>query len=76
MRIPYMVRLAEEFRVQGVIHVRQRFCDPHGYEVPTIQRVFRERDIPVLALEQDVTTPLGQLQTRIEAHLELIRSVT
>jgi len=74
MRLPYMVKLAEEYRVQGVIHVRQRFCDPHGYEVPSIRRVFQERGIPVLALEQDITTPLGQLQTRIEAHLEVIRS--
>jgi benzoyl-CoA reductase subunit C len=62
--------LTQEYRVQGVILYVQKFCGPHGADLPTIKALFASHNIPVLDLELDVTTPVGQFRTRIEAFLE------
>jgi benzoyl-CoA reductase subunit C len=71
-RLPHIARLAEEYRVQGAIFLLEKFCEPHGYDLPTIKSMFQERDIPFLLLEVDLTTPAGQFRTRIEAFLEMM----
>ncbi|MFQ5826368.1 MAG: 2-hydroxyacyl-CoA dehydratase [Dehalococcoidia bacterium] len=71
-RLPQIARLAEEYRVQGAIFLLEKFCEPHGYDLPTINSLFQEKGIPFLLLEVDLTTPAGQFRTRIEAFLELI----
>ena len=62
---------AKEWNVQGVLLYQQKFCDPHEFDIPTLQERFKELDIPVLVLEFDVTIPFGQFRTRIEAFLEM-----
>jgi benzoyl-CoA reductase subunit C len=73
IRPGYLLNLAKEFRAQGAILMRQQFCDPHEYDMPAVKRLLEENGIPSLALEQDITMPLGQLRTRVEAHLELVQ---
>jgi benzoyl-CoA reductase subunit C len=45
-------------------------CGPHSADLPTIKGLFESHNIPVLVLELDVTVPVGQFRTRIEAFLE------
>jgi len=72
-RFAHLLNLASDYRVQGVIMILQKFCDPHEFDAPPIQSIFREAGIPVLSLESDVTIPVGQFQTRVEAFLEMIQ---
>jgi benzoyl-CoA reductase subunit C len=72
-RLPQIMRLADEYRVDGVIFLLEKFCEPHGYDLPRIKSLFQERDMPFLLLEVDLTTPVGQFRTRIEAFLELLQ---
>ena len=67
----YLLGMAREYRVQGVVFLRQKFCDPHGWEQPVLQSLFQEAGLPYLGLELDFTVPAGQYRTRIEAFLEL-----
>jgi len=62
---------ALDWNVQGVLLYQQKFCDPHEFDIPALQKMFREHDIPTLVLEFDVTIPFGQFRTRIEAFLEM-----
>ena len=71
VRANYLSALAKEYDVQGVVFLRQKFCDPHAYEVPILQQVFKDLGLPALILELDVTTPHGQYRTRIEAFMEM-----
>jgi benzoyl-CoA reductase subunit C len=71
VRASYLTGLAKEYDVQGVVFLRQKFCDPHAYEVPVLQQAFRDQGLPTLILELDVTTPYGQYRTRIEAFMEM-----
>jgi benzoyl-CoA reductase subunit C len=67
------MKMVEEYRVQGVIYLMEKFCEPHGYDLPQLKSLFEQRGIPFLFLEVDLTTPAGQFRTRIEAFLELIQ---
>lgn len=72
-RIPHILNLAKEWNVQGAILVQQKFCDPHELDIPAIKSALDQNGIPSLFLEFDVTVPVGQFKTRVEAFLEMLR---
>lgn len=63
---------ARDYGVQGVLLHQQKFCDTNAFEVPSLQRMFDEHNIPTIFLEFDMTVPFGQFRTRIEAFLEML----
>ena len=69
-----IVKLAKEYDIQGAILIQQKFCDPFELTLPAIKEAL-ENDvgIPTIFLEFDVTVPIGQFKTRVEAFLEIIR---
>ena len=73
-RLDYIVQLAKDYDVQGAIVMQMKFCDPHELDTIAIKEAL-ENDvgIPTLFLEFDVTVPIGQFKTRVEAFLEIIR---
>ncbi|TET61663.1 MAG: benzoyl-CoA reductase, bzd-type, subunit N [Promethearchaeota archaeon] len=73
-RLDHIVKLAKEYDVQGAIVMQMKFCDPHELDTPAIKEAL-ENDvgIPTIFLEFDVTVPIGQFKTRIEAFLEILR---
>jgi benzoyl-CoA reductase subunit C len=73
-RLNHIVKLAKEYDVQGAIVMQMKFCDPHELDTPAIKEAL-ENDvgIPTIFLEFDVTVPIGQFKTRVEAFLEIIR---
>lgn len=66
-------RLAQDWNVQGALLMQQKFCDPHELDMPTIKKRLEEKGIRTLFLEFDVTTPVGQFRTRVEAFLEMLQ---
>jgi len=71
-RLPHIAKLAQDYKVQGAIVIQQKFCDPHELDIPSIIKMFKSKNIPTLFLEFDVTVPIGQFKTRVEAFLEMI----
>jgi benzoyl-CoA reductase subunit C len=71
-RIPHIMDLAKDWDVSGAILLQQKFCDPHELDIPAIRKTLEESGIPTLFLELDVTVPVGQFQTRVEAFLEML----
>jgi benzoyl-CoA reductase subunit C len=73
-RIEHITQLAKEYDVQGVIIMQMKFCDPHELDTVIIKETLEnELGIQTLFLEFDVTVPIGQFKTRVEAFLEIIR---
>ncbi len=73
-RLDRILQLAKEYNVQGAIIMQMKFCDPHELDTVFIKEALeKELDIQTLFLEFDVTVPLGQFKTRVEAFLEIIR---
>jgi benzoyl-CoA reductase subunit C len=73
-RLDHIIKLAKEYDVQGAIVMQMKFCDPHELDTPAIKEAL-ENDvgIPTIFLEFDVTVPIGQFKTRVEAFLEILR---
>jgi benzoyl-CoA reductase subunit C len=71
-RLSHILQLAREYNIQGVILIQQKFCDPHGYDLPLIKSLLKDHHIPALELETDITIPVGQFRTRVEAFIEMI----
>jgi benzoyl-CoA reductase subunit C len=73
-RVTHILKLAEDYRIDGVISTIQRLCDPHGLDYPAIESALSAKGLPMLKLEMDYSVPIGQFRTRIEAFLEMIQS--
>ena len=72
-RMERLLELAEEYKADGIIHCALTFCDPYAVEANRVEKVLKEKGIPLLKIETDYgQEDAGQLKTRIEAFLELI----
>ncbi len=71
-RLDFVRELAQDYKVDGVILFQQKFCDPHEFDIPPLQQMFKEINMPTLFLEFDMTIPWGQFRTRVEAFLEML----
>ncbi|MFQ6109440.1 MAG: benzoyl-CoA reductase, bzd-type, subunit N [Candidatus Aminicenantales bacterium] len=71
-RIDHIQQLARDWGVQGTIVIQQKFCDPHELDIPAIIDSLKKMGIPSQFLEFDVTVPVGQFKTRVEAFLEML----
>ncbi len=73
-RLDHIVQLAKDYNVQGAIIMITKFCDPHELDTPAIKEALEKGiGIPTIFLEFDVTVPIGQFKTRVEAFLEILR---
>ncbi len=71
-RIQHAVKLAKDFNVRGALVIQNKFCDPHGIEIPPLREALKKVDVQSYPLEFDVTVPWGQFRTRVEAFLETL----
>jgi benzoyl-CoA reductase subunit C len=72
IRIKHAVNLARKFKVQGALVIQNKFCDPHGIEIPPLKDALKSIGVQTYPLEFDVTVPWGQFRTRVEAFLETL----
>lgn len=71
-RIDHIKKLAQDWNAQGAIVIQQKFCDPHELDNPAIIDSLKQIGVPAQFLELDVTVPIGQFKTRVEAFLEML----
>ena len=71
-RIQHAVNLAKEYNVKGALIIQNKFCDPHGIEIPPLKEALAQIGVQTYPLEFDVTVPWGQFRTRVEAFLETL----
>jgi len=68
-----IIRLAKEYKVDGVIDVNLKFCTLYDVEGYTVEKALKEAGIPVLGIETDYAdSDAEQLKTRIQAFIELL----
>ncbi len=75
---PHAQRLLDLVRssgAQGVIFALPKFCDPHAFDYVPLARALDGVGVPHLSIEADLTVPAGQLRTRLQAFLEMLRPV-
>ena len=72
-RLDDVVEMAKEYQVDGVVHYNLQFCHTYANEAVKIEKRLRDEKIPLLRIETDYGDDTGQLKTRIEAFLEMIK---
>jgi len=74
-RYDHILQLAEAYRVDGVVSNVVRFCAPLENDKPWLKKQMNQRGIPILELGVDYCEkPSGQMKTRVEAFLEMLRN--
>ncbi len=72
-RIDDVIRLAREYRVDGIINTNLTFCTTYKLEGPALERAVEEAGFPVLNIETDYSDgDSEQLRTRIGAFVEML----
>jgi len=72
-RVQHLLRLARVRHAQGVILLREKFCEPHRWENHAVSAGLRGHGIPVLELETEGGTVGGERElTRLQAFLEMV----
>ena len=72
-RVEDILRLAKEYKVDGVIDVNLKFCCLYDTEGYAVEEALKANGIPVLGIETDYTdADAEQLRTRIEAFVEML----
>jgi benzoyl-CoA reductase subunit C len=72
-RFGYLKDYVNGWKVNGAILQSVRYCDGHGYEVPSVKDYMESMGIPNIYLEHDYSkAALAQLKTRIQGLTEII----
>lgn len=73
-RMDHILQLATDFKVDGVIHYSIQFCTPYTMETYKVEKALQQKKVPLLKIESDYgMEDVGQLKTRIEAFLEMVK---
>ena len=73
-RLEQIKAMAANSRADGVIHYCLQFCQPYLMESIPVEKALEAADIPTLRIETDYgLEDVGQLKTRVQAFLELVR---
>ena len=69
------MRLAQDYKVDGVVYTALSFCDPYAVEYYKVRKALDEAGIPVTKVETDYgQEDTGQIKTRLEAFIEKIKT--
>jgi bzd-type benzoyl-CoA reductase N subunit len=76
-RFDRIVEYIKDFKVDGVISQIVRYCVPYSHDLPLLIKKLKNIGIPLLALDVEYGTPgSGQIQTRVQAFLEMLEVKT
>ncbi len=72
-RVEDILRLAEEYGVDGIIDCNLQFCGLYSTESYLVQQALKKAGIPVIHIETDYSEQdFEQIRTRVEAFLEML----
>ena len=73
-RLNNIVEMAQNLKVDGVIHYGLSFCQPYSMEAYKVEKALTSAGIPMLSIETDYSMEdVEQLKTRVEAFVEMTR---
>lgn len=73
-RIERMLNWMKEYKIDGVVYHVLHACQLYGVEAYQVKRALEKIGIPMLTIETDYSQDIGQIRTRVEAFLEIIKS--
>jgi benzoyl-CoA reductase/2-hydroxyglutaryl-CoA dehydratase subunit BcrC/BadD/HgdB len=75
-RLEHIQELVCDYDIDAIVHHALQFCDPYTIEAFRIEKEMEAAGVPFLYLETDYSAEdAGQLQTRIQALIEMVSSM-
>jgi benzoyl-CoA reductase/2-hydroxyglutaryl-CoA dehydratase subunit BcrC/BadD/HgdB len=75
-RLDFVMKLIDDFNVSGIIWYELLYCETYDVESYYFAEEMGKRDIPMLLLESGYSTAdTGQMKTRIDAFIEIVKGV-
>lgn len=71
-RAQRLLKLCHDKGARGVVFILPKFCEPHAFDYVPLARTLEAAGVPHLLIETDVSTPMGQLRTRLQAFIEML----
>lgn len=72
-RLENIMRLVEDYHIDGVVHHILQYCHTYNVEARTIDNALRKKGIPSIIIETDYSEEdAGQIRMRLEAFAELL----
>jgi benzoyl-CoA reductase subunit C len=72
-RFGYLKGTIKDWKINGVVMLLVRYCDPFAFEMPSLKDYLNSIGIPSTYIEYDYTVgALAPMRTRVEAFLETI----
>lgn len=69
----FILKAVEDYKVDGVIYIRMKYCEIWGGESVFFEDKFKAANIPMITLErEEIMTSSGQLAVRAGAFIEMI----
>jgi benzoyl-CoA reductase/2-hydroxyglutaryl-CoA dehydratase subunit BcrC/BadD/HgdB len=73
-RIDHVSEMVRRYHADGVVHYEIQFCTPYTMESSSMRQAMNKAGIPFLRIETDYSMEdAAQLQTRVQAFLELLK---
>jgi len=73
-RLNHIIEMVQTYKADGVIHYGLQFCQPYIIESMSVEKELQSKGIPVIRIDTDYSTEdVGQLKTRVEAFVEMIK---
>ncbi len=73
-RLSHIAEMFETYKADGVIHYGLQFCQPYLMEAIPVEKALEAKNIPTLRIDTDYSMEdAGQLKTRVEAFVELLK---
>ena len=72
-RVENILKLVDDYAIDGVVYTALQSCDPYTIEAYQVGKALEEKGVPMLYVETDYSDDSGQIATRVQAFLEMIR---
>ena len=72
-RIEYLRTMIKTFKVEGIVFLTRKFCEPYLFDYVILGQAVEEEGIPSLCLEYEYPLAKAALKTRVEAFVEMLR---
>jgi benzoyl-CoA reductase/2-hydroxyglutaryl-CoA dehydratase subunit BcrC/BadD/HgdB len=73
-RLDYLLEKMDHTGAKGVIFYMVKFCEPELFDIPQLVEELKKRGFLALVIDTELHQGLsGQLKTRVEAFVEMIR---
>ncbi|HOO56243.1 MAG TPA: 2-hydroxyacyl-CoA dehydratase family protein [bacterium] len=69
----YLLEMIDKKKIDGVIFLYLKFCDPHGFDYPDLKVAMENKNIPNQFVEiEQSSAPSGQIRTKLQAFVEIL----